>query len=395
MLCRAAFLVKGAKHVADNLDGQLPQTAAELTTIPGIGPYTSAAIASIAFGEQVAAVDGNVMRVMARLCTIPGTTKERAFTAAVAGASQALLAKQRPGDFNQAVMELGAGVPHCTVLTPRCLHNCRQNCMQQGLNWNCSAASKLACLVAMLLRPRHDGEITTTHAGATVCKPQPSCAACPLATVCKAHQNAQASGGPPVTDYPGRLAPIVKKLTNAAACVLVLHSGQDTDHCSVLSQPQVHDATAELLLVQRPSKGLLAGMWEVPTADMEEGGDDAQALLGKVIARISCNGEAAEACGQAVQSAAQCGSFVHQFSHISLTTVVHRADIQLSSAAHEQLRQHCAGLQGVKLAAWSDAKAAGASTLTMKVLQTAQSTEPSVKGNANTMLKYVKKQSRQ
>ena len=91
----------------DSLSGDMPRTAADLSKIPGIGPYTSAAIASIAFGEPAAAVDGNVMRVMARLFTLPGNPKEKAFVASVTAAATSTLDSQRPGDFNQAVMELG------------------------------------------------------------------------------------------------------------------------------------------------------------------------------------------------------------------------------------------------------------------------------------------------
>jgi A/G-specific adenine glycosylase len=105
---RAGFLLKGAKHVVNDLDGKLPETAAQLAKIPGIGPYTSAAVASIAFNEAIAAVDGNVHRVMARLFAIPGTVKEKAFCDAVGAAAGSLLCHSKPGDFNQAVMELGA-----------------------------------------------------------------------------------------------------------------------------------------------------------------------------------------------------------------------------------------------------------------------------------------------
>jgi A/G-specific adenine glycosylase len=94
--------------VVNNMSGRLPSSATELTKIPGIGPYTSAAIASIAFGETAAAVDGNVMRVMARLFTLPGNPKEKAFVAAVTAAAVSTLDPVRPGDFNQALMELGA-----------------------------------------------------------------------------------------------------------------------------------------------------------------------------------------------------------------------------------------------------------------------------------------------
>ncbi len=85
----------------------------EWLELPGIGRYTAAAIASIAFAEPVAVVDGNVERVLARLHGGP-TTNGAAWDRA-----QALLDTKRPGDFNQAMMELGATV--CTPRSPQCL----------------------------------------------------------------------------------------------------------------------------------------------------------------------------------------------------------------------------------------------------------------------------------
>ena len=69
---RARYLLDGAQHVMRNLGGALPTTARELQGIPGVGPYTSAAIASIACGERAAVVDGNVVRVLARLRRLAG-----------------------------------------------------------------------------------------------------------------------------------------------------------------------------------------------------------------------------------------------------------------------------------------------------------------------------------
>ena len=119
---RARMLHKAAQFVANHHQGNLPGTAEELRTLPGIGPYTAAAIASIAYGEPAAVVDGNVERV---LCRIAGwDAGSRADGAAIRRnveeiASQ-LVDPDQPGDFNQALMELGATVclprnPHCLV----------------------------------------------------------------------------------------------------------------------------------------------------------------------------------------------------------------------------------------------------------------------------------------
>jgi A/G-specific adenine glycosylase len=110
---RARMLHAAAKVIARERNGRFPETATELRDLPGIGRYTSAAIASIAFGEAVAVVDGNVERVVQRLA---GESMAGEKIWEVAGN---LLDRQRPGDFNQAMMELGATV--CTPRRPSCL----------------------------------------------------------------------------------------------------------------------------------------------------------------------------------------------------------------------------------------------------------------------------------
>ncbi len=113
---RARMLHRAAQFVAEQLNGRLPLTAAELRKLPGIGEYTCAAIASIGFGEAVACVDGNVERVIRR---IRGWDESRGTAAKVREEAAHLLDPQRPGDFNQAMMELGATV--CLPRGPLCL----------------------------------------------------------------------------------------------------------------------------------------------------------------------------------------------------------------------------------------------------------------------------------
>ena len=98
--------------------GAIPRSVEELRALPGVGPYTAAALASIAFGVPVAALDGNVARVLARLQTIPGDPRTGASRAAVEDAATAFLNPGSPGDHNQALMELGALV--CLPRAPRC-----------------------------------------------------------------------------------------------------------------------------------------------------------------------------------------------------------------------------------------------------------------------------------
>jgi A/G-specific adenine glycosylase len=110
---RARMLHRAAKVIARERDGKFPETAQELLALPGVGRYTAAAIASIAFGEAVAVVDGNVERVLQRFSG--RSLKGEEFWLA----AERLLDRGRPGDFNQAMMELGATV--CTPRAPACL----------------------------------------------------------------------------------------------------------------------------------------------------------------------------------------------------------------------------------------------------------------------------------
>jgi A/G-specific adenine glycosylase len=115
---RARYLRKAARAVLAAGRVTLPDTVAELRALPGFGDYTAAAVASIAYGLPAAVVDGNVVRVITRLAADPGDVTRSATKRRVTAASERLLAPRRPGDWNQALMELGATV--CTPRRPRC-----------------------------------------------------------------------------------------------------------------------------------------------------------------------------------------------------------------------------------------------------------------------------------
>lgn len=112
---RARNLHRGAKQVAA---AGAPTGYEDLRALAGIGPYTAAAIASIAFDQPHAAVDGNVMRVVSRVTGDAGEISSPITKARFTEAAQLLLDRGRPGDFNQAMMELGATV--CVPRSPRC-----------------------------------------------------------------------------------------------------------------------------------------------------------------------------------------------------------------------------------------------------------------------------------
>lgn len=180
---RARNLLACAQEIVVR-DG-FPQDVASLRKLPGIGPYTAGAIAAIAFGAQAAAVDGNVERVFARLLALKGDWKVE--KKRIGAAVQALVPVEKPGEFAEALMDLGAGI-----------------CTPKG----------------------------------------PDCRACPLTTLCKA----QAEGVP--ENYPVKPARAVRPIRYGATFILV-HGG-------------------EILLEQRPVKGLLGGMLGLPGTDWTE-----------------------------------------------------------------------------------------------------------------------------
>lgn len=177
---RARNLRRAAQIVAEQYGGAFPRTYEELTALPGIGDYTAGAILSIAFGVPAPAVDGNVLRVFARLdnssADITKPAAKREFTARVLEE----MPKERPGPYNEALMELGALV-----------------CLPNGA---------------------------------------PKCEVCPLAAQCKGRAAGRAEQLPVKTAKPEKtLVPVTAAL---------------------ITGPQ------GVLLQRRPSKGLLAGLWQ-------------------------------------------------------------------------------------------------------------------------------------
>ena len=136
---RARNLQKAAKVIVSDFGGELPRTCASLKTLPGIGDYTAAAIASINFGEPVAAVDGNLLRVAARVsgCAddIMDARVRKQFTAHLNDA----IDSARPGAYNQAMMDLGAtvclpnGAPKCEICPARMMCEAYKNGLTEVL----------------------------------------------------------------------------------------------------------------------------------------------------------------------------------------------------------------------------------------------------------------------
>ncbi|MCD6475606.1 MAG: A/G-specific adenine glycosylase [Anaerolineaceae bacterium] len=115
---RARNLHKAAKIVLSDFNGQIPKTQEELESLPGIGRYTAAAIASISFGADEAALDGNIRRILSRLFNIEEPIRSAQAEEILWGLAESLLPDGKAGDFNQALMDLGSLV--CTSRNPSC-----------------------------------------------------------------------------------------------------------------------------------------------------------------------------------------------------------------------------------------------------------------------------------
>ncbi len=115
---RVRNLHAAAKIVVEEYGGCLPRDPAELRSLPGIGRYTAGAILSAAYNQKLPILDGNVIRVLSRVFRVEGSAHRASTQRVLWGLAEAILPDDRPGDFNQALMDLGATV--CTPSGPKC-----------------------------------------------------------------------------------------------------------------------------------------------------------------------------------------------------------------------------------------------------------------------------------
>nr|XP_025847730.1 adenine DNA glycosylase isoform X2 [Vulpes vulpes] len=286
---RGRRLQQGARKVVEELGGHVPHTAESLQRLlPGVGRYTAGAIASIAFGQATGVVDGNVIRVLCRVRAIGADSSSTLVSQHLWGLSQQLVDPARPGDFNQAAMELGALV--CTPQHPRC-----SQCPVRSL---CRAHQKVErgkLLASQSLPGSPDVEECASSTE--------QCQLC-------AHPTEPWDQTLGVTNFPRKASRRPPREERSAICVL--------------EQPRAPGGP-QILLVQRPSSGLLAGLWEFPSVTAEASGRcQREALLQELQSWAGpLPASHLQHLGQACFSPLTLLQVVHTFSHIKLTYQVY------------------------------------------------------------------------
>ncbi|XP_044056352.1 adenine DNA glycosylase [Siniperca chuatsi] len=286
---RGKRLHEGAQKVVSELKGQLPRTVDSLLKqLPGVGRYTAAAIGSIALGQVAGAVDGNVIRVLCRLRAIGAESTSPAVTEALWSLVNTLVDPERPGDFNQAMMELGARV--CTPKRPLC----SQCPVQSHCHSYCKVHVKQEKNSRKLL-----GRLDRKPSTLPDIEDCMNSGTCPL---CPSEPWDDELG---VQNFPRKPAKKAPRVERTLTCVMIRPGEEGED---------------EYLLTQRPNKGLLAGLWEFPSLLLEEKSSEMKQkqVLCAEISRI-LGTHLTENLLQYV------GEVVHIFSHIHQTYVVHSA----------------------------------------------------------------------
>ncbi|XP_045024481.1 adenine DNA glycosylase-like isoform X1 [Daphnia magna] len=273
---RGRRLYEAARKVVFEMDGKMPQKAEQLQKrLPGVGPYTAAAIGSIAFNEPVGLVDGNVIRVITRLCSIGADTSKKSVVDVIWKLANELVDPEKPGDFNQAIMELGATV--CAPKSPACQ----------------------SCPVSSLCRANRRATHYSTGCPTDI-EDVPGCSLClPI------DQSWVGTDG--VTNYPRK----AKKSAAKIARNMVL----------IVERTAKESASNEYLLWQRPVNGLLANLWEFPSFPSHRWSDD---LNESSELTNALDQSKSLLTGRAIERCQYVADVYHQFSHIDQTYGVYR-----------------------------------------------------------------------
>ncbi|KRZ69640.1 A/G-specific adenine DNA glycosylase [Trichinella papuae] len=237
-------------------NGKMPQTAEELEKLPGVGRYTACAISSIAFGERKATVDGNIQRVLSRMLCVGENPTSRIVKDHLWKVADNAICSDRPGDFNQALMEIGSLI--CTPKNPDC-----SNC---PINIFCNAYKKV-----------QDG-----NAPLTDIEDDPKC------FLCLPHSSPwQNELG--VQNYPGRKVRKPSKKENKT----VIFMSRNVDN--------------KFLCIKRLDSGLLSGLWEILVID------------GVIVEKHLPESVENKFKLKMIGTLNFCGTIFHKFSHIDCT----------------------------------------------------------------------------
>ncbi|XP_062412517.1 adenine DNA glycosylase [Sardina pilchardus] len=285
---RGRRLHEGAQKVVSELGGEMPRTPEQLLKqLPGVGRYTAGAISSIALGQVAGAVDGNVIRVLCRARAIGADSTSPAVTEALWKIAETLVDPQRPGDFNQSMMELGARV--CTPKNPLC--------NQCPVKTHCHAFKKVS------VKQQKECKTLQSKLNPAVNGSTPDIESCVTTGPCQLCLSEPWDSQLGVQNYPRKPSKKAARVERTLVCVL---------------EREKVGEEKEYLLSQRPSKGLLAGMWELPGVLEEEGSSEMKlkkslcAEVGKLLG-VLLDKEPLEFVGEVV----------HIFSHIHQTYVVY------------------------------------------------------------------------
>ncbi|KAL2917759.1 hypothetical protein HK105_202632 [Polyrhizophydium stewartii] len=290
---RARRLHAAARLVVDRHGGVLPSTVQGLREIPGIGPYTAGAIASIAFNVRAPLVDGNVVRVLSRLGAFGADPKSKAAVEHIWRVADALVDDRRPGDFNQALMDLGATV--CTPLNPQC-----GGCPLQSQCVGHAESVEFGKIKAERLRAADPARSDAVAAAASAA-PDADSDSC---SVCSSVNIADIEDWP-VTRYPAKAA---RRQPRQQACAVA-----------------VVERNGTFLVTKGPDSGLLAGMWDFPLeiiTDVDPAAAQARKAPGTtaIERRHAINTLLDRLCaGTRVVTRTDLGSVVHVFTHIRRT----------------------------------------------------------------------------
>lgn len=267
---RAQMLLTGAVMVAKDFGGVLPRTVPELLTIPGIGPYTAGAIASIAYDLPEPLVDGNVIRVFSRLRAIKLEVGGGAMEKACWQIAANLVPQELPGDFNQALMELGATVckptsPSCDVCPLSAVCHARllvdhAKSIDAARPEDVSAKGEGAkrSILQLLSKPSQSHRADGIDIEDVALAPR---------FVVQSYDVSQLPRD--VTEFPRKIAKKKAKELAFSVCVLRTSATEAQEHVKTEAfpasagkhKPATHH---KYLFVRRPATGLLANQWEFP-----------------------------------------------------------------------------------------------------------------------------------